>query len=58
VGKSFSKDETRDYVLSSFSRSEQKAINSLLDKASCACRAWAMFGIEKAMNDYNKKEDN
>jgi len=56
VGKSFSKDDTCDYVLSGFSKREQKVIDNLLDKAACACRVWAISGIEKAMNEYNKKE--
>ncbi|MDD5356110.1 MAG: aminoacyl-tRNA hydrolase, partial [Candidatus Omnitrophica bacterium] len=56
VGKSCSKEGTREYVLSGFSRREVKVLDSLLDKAAGACEAWARFGIDKAMNEFNQKK--
>jgi PTH1 family peptidyl-tRNA hydrolase len=54
VGKSSSRDQAQDYVLSKFSRSEQKVLNNLLDRVIQACPVWAIFGIEKAMNEFNQ----
>ena len=57
VGKSSLKEATRDNVLSDFSRSEQKVISGLLNKTVHACQSWVRFGIDRAMNDYNKKDN-
>lgn len=53
IGRSFSKDGTKDYVLSGFSKEELKIINPFIKKAVNACEAWVKFGIDRAMNEFN-----
>jgi PTH1 family peptidyl-tRNA hydrolase len=44
-----------DYVLSRFKSEEQPVIREALKNASDACRMILTFGIDAAMNQYNKK---
>lgn len=43
----------RDYVLSAFSASEEKAMRRVLKKGTEACRIWAAEPLAKAMNHIN-----
>lgn len=54
IGKSFYKEGTKDYVLSNFSKQELEIINPLLKKVVKACNIWIKFGIDRAMNEFNK----
>jgi peptidyl-tRNA hydrolase, PTH1 family len=42
-----------DYVLGKFSRSEQKEMSELQDRAAAAVRLWIVEGGEAAMNKFN-----
>lgn len=54
IGRVFPKLPASNYVLSGFSRKETVVVNSLIKKAVGACEIWARFGIERAMNEYNR----
>jgi PTH1 family peptidyl-tRNA hydrolase len=45
-----------DYVLSKFSRDQQKVIDPALDDACDAIETWLSEGIEKAMSQHNRRE--
>ncbi|MDD5006204.1 MAG: aminoacyl-tRNA hydrolase [Candidatus Omnitrophica bacterium] len=53
IGRSSRRQETKDHVLSSFSKQEAKIIMSLLKKIASACEVWVEFGIDRAMNEFN-----
>lgn len=53
IGRGHGRQETKDYVLTNFLRSEIKTVNSLLKNAVEACRVWVKFGPDKAMNEFN-----
>ncbi len=55
VGRSSLKEETKDYVLSVFSKKEKKILDNLFEEIIQACNAWIGFGIDKAMNEFNKR---
>lgn len=42
-----------EFVLSSFDRNEEEAVEDLVDRACKACRAWISEGIEATMNQFN-----
>lgn len=46
----------RDFVLSRFDSAERPVIKTVIEQAAEACEAWAMEGIETAMNRHNKGE--
>jgi len=48
------KDYSR-YVLSGFTKREQKKLPDILRCSSQACECWVREGVEKAMNRYNRK---
>ncbi len=43
-----------NYVLSRFTRAEQKDLPEILDRASQACECWIRDGVEATMNRFNK----
>ena len=45
-----------DYVLSAFTKKENKQIGLTVERAVVCCEAWDNQGITKAMNIFNKKE--
>lgn len=53
IGRGHSRQETKDYVLTNFLRSEIKTVNSAVKDAAEACRIWIKFGPDKAMNEFN-----
>lgn len=57
IGKSFSKQESKDYVLSGFSKKENKILDNLFQEITQACQAWLEFGIDKSMNEFNKRNN-
>lgn len=50
------KGKLSDYVLSRFSRGEQKVIRQAIDEAKKAVLCWLENGIETAMNRFNAEE--
>jgi peptidyl-tRNA hydrolase, PTH1 family len=55
VGDDFPKGAQAHYVLSDFSSEEQKDLSLLLDRLAEAATAFATTGLERAMNEFNKK---
>ncbi|MEE8317302.1 MAG: aminoacyl-tRNA hydrolase [Candidatus Omnitrophota bacterium] len=55
MGRRAVKDYSR-YVLSGFTKKEQKALPDILDRASHACECWIREGVNTAMNSYNSNE--
>ena len=51
-------EDSADFVLSEFSRSEQEALHQLLDPMAEAVECWVEEGIEVAMNRYNAAPPN
>ena len=49
------RQETADYVLSPFSGSEATLIQSAMERTTQALRCWVQHGLQKAMNEYNRK---
>ncbi len=45
-----------DYVLGAFRRSEWPTVHEMIARASEAAETWVYFGIEEAMNRYNRKD--
>lgn len=44
-----------DYVLGNFSKQEQKALKAIIEAAAEGCLVWLNEGINKAMEQYNKR---
>ena len=57
VGKPEYKDEGAKHVLSSFTRDERNKIDHILEKAVCAAEEIVNNGIDKAMNDFNVRQE-
>lgn len=55
IGKSFSKGQQVDYVLSNFDQEELKALPEFMDRAIEASLAFCTIGVERAMNVHNTK---
>ena len=53
IGRSFCKENTKDYVLSNFIKKEIRTIDPLTQIVARACGIWAKFGIDRAMNEFN-----
>lgn len=55
VGNDFAKGAQAHYVLSNFNTEEEKDLSLALDRLSKAATAFATIGLERAMNEFNKK---
>ncbi|MCU0665541.1 MAG: aminoacyl-tRNA hydrolase [Candidatus Omnitrophica bacterium] len=55
IGRPKDKDFVSEYVLSRFTQSENGEKEQILRKAVQCCYIWAEFGINKAMEIFNKK---
>ncbi len=55
IGDNFSKGRQIDYVLGKFSSEEQHVIAPQIQKACEMIKAYAVLGIDQAMNQYNNK---
>lgn len=53
VGSEFSKGAQVNYVLGKWSASETEALPELLKKCGDACKAFALSGLNNAMNQFN-----
>lgn len=54
IGAPRRKDDTVDFVLEEFSKSEWKSLEAIVDKACECCEAWLTQDIEQVMNQFNK----
>lgn len=53
IGAEFGKGEMADYVLSTFSKAEQKLLPEIFDRAVAAVLGFIQDGIQSAMNKFN-----
>ena len=56
VGNSFSKGRQVDYVLGKWNKDELSKLPELLDKITKTIKSFALIGIAKTMNEFNKKK--
>lgn len=56
IGRPKRSTDACDYVLSQFSRREKEIVGPAMLKAAECCLYWVRYGIEKTMNNFNKKE--
>jgi PTH1 family peptidyl-tRNA hydrolase len=54
VGRGAERREMVDHVLSAFTRGEQPAIESAVERAAAAVTAVVRTGVERAMNEFNR----
>ncbi len=50
--------DAADYVLSDFTRTEQKALPDFIQEAADSCVVWITEGMDKVMNAFNKRKGN
>ena len=53
IGRPTHKEEISDYVLSRFTKEEERALKPTLDDALNCCLTWIKDGVEKAMEKFN-----
>lgn len=46
--------QVMDYVLSNWTRKEKIQLSGYLEQAADCCKAWVIWGINKAMNKFNR----
>lgn len=51
------REQTIGHVLSRFSRHEEKELKEYVDRAAKAALSWHFDGIDTAMNEFNRKQD-
>jgi len=56
IGRPREKDQTSDFVLSRFNRSESKLVGDIIIKAMDCCSSWLGDGVTKCMEEYNSRE--
>jgi peptidyl-tRNA hydrolase len=54
VGRGDPRRDLADYVLSTFEAEEQAALDGLITRAADAAEMFAVEGISKVMNEYNR----
>jgi PTH1 family peptidyl-tRNA hydrolase len=57
IGRPPGRMDPSDYVLSSFSKDEREEIEPAIVKASDAVESIIVNGVEKAMNEFNRREE-
>jgi PTH1 family peptidyl-tRNA hydrolase len=55
IGDAFSKGHQVDFVLSEFSKEEQKDLDAYIDRAADAVLSFVSIGLERTMNTFNTK---
>ncbi len=55
IGDAFSKGHQVDFVLSEFSKEEQKDLDAYIDRAAEAVLSFVSIGLERTMNTFNTK---
>lgn len=58
IGKPKESIELADYVLMPFHDEEKNIVDEMVQTASSAVESWVLYGIEKTMNLFNKKQTN
>ena len=58
IGKPGHRDLNVDYVLSEFTKEEQKQLEDFISEAAQCCGVWLKEGIAKAMDQFNKRKEN
>lgn len=56
IGRKIVRDRSR-YVLNRFTKTEQRLLPEILERASLACECWAREDVNTAMNRYNSKHN-
>jgi PTH1 family peptidyl-tRNA hydrolase len=57
VGVGRPQGETVDYVLGEFSKEEKKSLDQIIDEAAEGCLQWLNEGINKTMDQINRRKD-
>ena len=57
VGNPRSKNEMVDHVLGKFTAAEKKQLKNFITTASDGCLVWLKEGMSKAMNQFNRREN-
>jgi len=57
IGRPSGRQDPSDYVLSPFSKKEQEEIEFAIVKAADAIEYIISYGVEKAMNEFNRRDD-
>jgi len=58
IGRPKANIDSREYVLSRFSKKEKEQLRNILDNAADCCKAWLTKGITEAMNIFNRRSNN
>ena len=58
IGRPTGKQDTVDFVLTEFTKKEKEALNQFVEEATQCCRVWLKDGINKAMDQFNKRKRN
>lgn len=56
IGKPLKKELTVDYVLKAFSKQEKQRLPLIIEEAVLCSLVWVNEGIDKAMNQFNKRK--
>lgn len=56
VGEPSGKQDAADFVLSEFTREEQRELECFIQEAADCCRAWVIGEIEQVMSQFNKRK--
>jgi PTH1 family peptidyl-tRNA hydrolase len=57
IGRPPGRINPSDYVLGAFNKNEREEIEFSIDKAADAVEYIVLHGVEKAMNEFNRKEE-
>jgi len=57
VGKAPAAIDASDYVLSSFTKKERKALPAILEESIACCRTWVEEGIDLSMGIFNRRKN-
>ena len=57
IGAPRDKEQTVEYVLGRFTKSEEKQLDEILEKAVDCCEVWLKEGQQRAMEQFNQRAD-
>lgn len=57
IGRPKSRQDTVDFVLEEFNKSEKKELPSFIEEATDCCLVWLKNGINKAMEQFNRRKN-
>ncbi len=58
IGRPPAKKDTIEYVLEKFNKSEVALLDNFIEEAVECCLVWVKDGIKKAMDQFNRRNDN